>query len=269
MGILNVTPDSFSDGGEFLSTKQAVERGSELIADGADILDIGAESTRPGAAAVSAEIQTERVVPVIVAIRHENPTVVISVDTRLALVARAALGVGADMINDTSALRDDSEMCGVIADAGAAVVLMHRKGTPLTMQQDGGPMYADVLKEILDFLQERRDFAVAAGIPAAKILLDPGLGFGKRFEHNLSIMRHFDRFFELGQPMVLGASRKTFIGQITGVTAPNERDAGSLASAMHGMNFAHQYPSAVLILRVHEVKGTTQAVQVLKSLQSG
>jgi dihydropteroate synthase len=263
MGILNVTPDSFSDGGLFFSTKQAVERASEMIAEGADLLDIGPESTRPGSLPVSAEEQIARAVPVIEAVRAANRRIPISIDTRLEPVASAAIQAGVDMVNDVSALRDDPGMAGLIAQSGVAVILMHRRGTSATMQQDGGPHYEDEVAEIADFLAERKDFAIRGGIARDRILLDPGIGFGKRVGHNLQILRRLDRFLLLGQPVVLGISRKSFIGSIADVPEPARRDPGSLACAVLVVQTCHRVGTSPLILRIHDVKGTVQAIRVV------
>ncbi|MHC4698537.1 MAG: dihydropteroate synthase [Planctomycetota bacterium] len=214
MGVLNVTPDSFSDGGDHYAPAEAVAHAQAMIADGADIIDIGPESTRPGAREVAAAEQIRRAVPVIEAIRAQNDTIAISIDTRLAPVAQAALDAGADVINDISALRDDPAMSELAATTGAPVVLMHRRGTSVAMQKGGGPQYDDVIGEICTFLKERVQHAVSCGIDPRRIIIDPGLGFGKRVEHNLLILRHVDRFVALRQPVLIGASRKSFIGSV-------------------------------------------------------
>lgn len=261
MGILNVTPDSFSDGGEHLTRNDAIACALGMIADGADIIDVGPESTRPGAQPVPAAEQIARAVPVIQAVRARNDRIAISIDTRLAPVAGAALEAGADIVNDVSALRDDPEMVEVVVSSGAAVVLMHRRGTSAEMQREGGPHYDDVIGEITDFLVRRREYAVTCGVDPARIILDPGIGFGKRIEHNLSIMRHLDRFVALGQPVMVGASRKSFIGQVLGIEDPTQRDAGSLACA------AVAVMAGVSIVRAHEIRSTVETVRLAAAVR--
>jgi dihydropteroate synthase len=256
MGILNVTPDSFSDGGLHADPEAAAERGLALAADGADILDIGGESTRPGADPVPAEEEIRRVVPVVEAVRRRSG-VLISVDTTKAEVARRALDAGADIINDVSALRFDPALAGVVAGAGAGLILMHMKGTPRTMQV--APFYEDLLGEVRGFLEHRFREAVAAGIPAERILLDPGLGFGKRLEHNLTLINRLDVFADLGRPLVLGPSRKSFIGKILNAP-PQERLEGTIAAAVFGVvRGAH-------VLRVHDVREVGRALRVAESI---
>ena len=261
MGILNVTPDSFSDGGEYLDPKAAVAHAEAMIAEGADIIDVGPESTRPGADPVPAAEQIRRAVPVIHAIRERNERVVISIDTRLADVAREAIAAGATMVNDVSALQDDPDMAAVVASSGVTVVLMHRRGTPADMQNGGGPHYHDVVAEIEQFLRQRRDDAVRRGIDASRIILDPGIGFGKRTEHNLMILRHLDRFVALGHPLLVGASRKQFIGAVLGIEAPERREVGSLACA------AVATLAGAAILRVHAVRTSFETVRVCAAIR--
>ena len=260
MGILNVTPDSFSDGGDYFEPDAAVARALTMIAEGADIVDVGGESTRPGAEPTPEDEQLRRTIPVIRAIRGRDPDVAISIDTRSAAVARRALEAGADMVNDVSALRDDPEMADVVAGSEAAVVLMHRRGTSLDMQEGGGPHYEDVIGEIAAFLQERRDFAASRGIDRSRIILDPGLGFGKRVEHNLMILKHLDRFVALGQPVLIGASRKRFLGSVLGIDEPKRRLAGSLACATIAAM------TGAAILRVHDVRATVDAVRLCSAV---
>ena len=256
MGILNVTPDSFSDGGLYLDAEAAAERGLSLAADGADIIDIGGESTRPGADAVPADEEIRRVVPVVEALRKRSP-VLISVDTTKADVARHALAAGADIINDISALRFDPGLAGVVAGAGAGLVLMHMKGTPRTMQV--APSYEDLLGEVRGFLEHRLREAVAAGIPAERILVDPGIGFGKRLEHNLTLINRLEVFEDLGRPLVLGPSRKSFIGKILNAP-PQERLEGTIAAAVVGVvRGAH-------ILRVHDVREVGRALRIAEAI---
>lgn len=263
MGILNVTPDSFSDGGDYFTPDAAVGHALTMIAEGAAIIDVGGESTRPGAEPTPAEEQMRRAIPVIRALRSHNQEIVISIDTRSAAVARAAIEAGVDVVNDVSALRDDAEMAHVIAASNAAVVLMHRRGTSADMQDGGGPNYDDVIGEITAFLRERRDLAVGGGIDPSRILFDPGLGFGKRAEHNLSILRHLDRFVALGQPVLVGASRKRFLSSAFDVDEPRRRLAGSLACAVIAAL------AGAAILRVHDVRATVDALRLCSAVRGG
>lgn len=262
MGVLNVTPDSFSDGGEFNCVERAVTRAREMIAEGAQIIDVGPESTRPGAPPVPVEDQIARAVPVIEALRSSDAQIAISIDTRSARVAEAALTAGADIINDVSALRDDPGMAELAVRAGCSVILMHMRGTPADMQQGGGPAYADVVEEVCSFLAERVRFARAQGIDPTRIIVDPGLGFGKRLEHNLALVKHLARVVELGYPVLLGASRKTFIGKLLGIEAPKERKAGSLTCALLGAL------AGVTIIRVHDVRATVEALRMLAAVRA-
>jgi len=256
-GILNVTPDSFSDGGRFDSLDRAVRQAEALIAEGADLLDIGGESSRPGAAPVSTEEEIHRVVPVVEAIHAAHPEIPISVDTVKAEVGRRALEAGACILNDITALRGDPDMATLAARTGAGVVLMHMQGEPRTMQQ--APVYEDVVAEVEAFFRERSEAAVGAGIRPEAICLDPGVGFGKRLEHNLALIRAGRRFGELGCPLFLGLSRKSFIGALLDLPV-EERLEGSLAAAtaavLHG---AH-------IVRVHDVAATRRAVTIADAL---
>ena len=217
MGIVNVTPDSFSDGGLFLEVDAAVSHGLELVAQGADILDIGGESTRPGAEPVPVEEELRRVVPAIEALAVGVGDIQISIDTSKAAVAEAALAAGASFVNDVTALRGDPEMAAVVAGSGADCCLMHMLGQPRTMQRGvGGPQYKDVVDEVKAFLGERMAFAVQAGIAEERILLDPGIGFGKTVEHNLELLRRLGELVALGRPVVIGTSRKSFLGRVDG-----------------------------------------------------
>ena len=256
MGVLNVTPDSFSDGGKYADPKTAVARARAMIAEGADIVDVGAESTRPGSTPVPAEEQIARAVPVIEAIRARDDRVAISIDTCLAPVASAALAAGANIVNDISAMRHDPAMVELVASSGCVVVLMHMRGTPTDMQAGGGPVYDDVIEEIGAFLTERRDVAVVRGVDRSRIVFDPGIGFGKRVEHNLTILRHLGRFVSLGQPLLIGASRKSFIGHTLGAEDPANRLAGSLACA------AMAVTAGAAIIRCHDVKETVDVVRM-------
>ncbi len=252
MGILNVTPDSFSDGGRFLGLDRALAQARRMVAEGADILDIGGESTRPGAGSVSADEEASRVLPVIEAIARESD-VLLSVDTTKASVARAALSLGAHIVNDVSALCDDPEMIAVVADTGAGVILMHRKGTPTTMQEN--PHYDNVVVEVRDFLADRVRDLTEYGIGRERIAIDPGIGFGKTSDHNLQLLAGLDMLAALDLPLLLGVSRKSVLGTVTG-RAVGERLAASLSAALCGVERgAH-------IIRVHDVKESCDAVKV-------
>ncbi len=261
MGVLNVTPDSFSDGGEFLGTGAAVGRAREMIEEGADLIDVGPESTRPGAVEIDAAVQIERAIPVIRAIRNADDAIPVSIDTRLAAVAKEALAVGADMINDVSALRDDPAMVDVVGRSGAWVCLMHRRGTASSMQRDGGPQYADVIAEILHFLRHRVDRAVDDGVDRSRIVIDPGIGFGKRVEQNLLILQSLDRFAALGPPLLVGASRKRFIGAVLGIEDPKDREPASLACA------AIATLAGASIIRTHNVRETIEVVRMCAAVR--
>lgn len=258
MGILNVTPDSFSDGGQFVCPEAAVARAIEMAEQGADIIDVGGESTRPGSDRVSVEEELNRVVPVI----RETARAVscaISVDTMKAKVAEEALGAGAHIINDVSALQADPAMAGVAASSGAGLVLMHMKGTPRTMQEN--PSYGSVVDEVLAELRAQADQALSAGCSPAQLCIDPGIGFGKDLDHNLSLLRELGRFAELGYPLLVGVSRKRFLGMLTGKEYPADRMAGSLAAAVFCMMNGAQ------ILRVHDVKESCDAARVVDKLR--
>lgn len=258
MGILNITPDSFSDGGRYFSWSAALNRAKEIIQEGADIIDVGGESSRPGSEPVSLEDELQRVVPMVKALRQFSQTA-ISVDTTKAEVARRSLEAGADVINDISALRFDREMVAVVRDFGALVVLMHMQGEPKTMQQ--APYYDDCVAEICRFFEERVEFCLGQGISRDRIILDPGIGFGKRLEDNIEILNHLERFRQIGFPLMIGTSRKSFIGLITGVKDPPEkRIGGSIASALLGMQ------NGVDVLRVHDVAATIEAIKVFEAI---
>ncbi len=256
MGVINVTPDSFSDGGLFLDPSRAVEHGLGLLAGGADILDIGGESTRPGAAAVSEEEELRRIIPVVRDLRRRSD-VPISVDTTKAAVARAALGEGADIVNDISSLRFDPDMASVVAGSGAAVVLMHMQGTPLTMQLD--PRYEDLLGEIRSFFAERIRWAEEAGIPAERTVIDPGIGFGKTCAHNLALLNGLEAFRDLDRPLCVGLSRKAFIGKVLDLP-PGDRLEGTIAAAVLSVNHGAR------ILRVHDVREVSRAVRMADAI---
>jgi dihydropteroate synthase len=258
MGILNVTPDSFSDGGLFLKPEAAVMQARQMAA-GAEIIDIGGESTRPGAAEVGAAEETSRTAPVIAALRAGGLDRAISIDTRKASVAQAALAAGASLVNDVTALRFDAQMAAVVAGAGCPVVLMHSIATPDRMQDD--PRYDDVLLDVYDALAERVALAVAAGIPRERIAVDPGIGFGKTLAHNLTLLARLSLFHGLGLPVLLGASRKRFIGTVASEADAARRMPGSLAMALHGV------AQGVQMIRVHDVAETRQALSLWQAVQ--
>lgn len=261
MGILNVTPDSFSDGGLFDAPGAGLQRAGEMRAAGADILDIGGESTRPGAAEVPERDEIGRTAPVIAALRAGNGGGPISIDTRKAGVAAAALAAGADLVNDVSALRFDPAMAGTVAATGAALCLMHAQGDPATMQRD--PRYDDVLLDVYDHLEARVAAAEAAGIPRARICVDPGIGFGKTAAHNLALLRGLSLFHGLGCALLLGVSRKRFIGTIGGAPEARDRMPGSVALALGAA------AQGVQILRVHDVAQTVQALALWRAVNVG
>ncbi len=258
MGIVNVTPDSFSDGGRFASTEAAVAHGLALIEQGADLLDVGGESSRPGAEAVPLEEELRRVLPVVRELAART-TVPLSVDTTKAAVADACLAVGAHIVNDITALRGDADMAGVAAARRAGVVLMHMRGTPQTMQ--AAPHYDDVVGEVRRFLEERLHAAAAAGIEAGRVVIDPGIGFGKTAAHNLELLARLGELLTLGRPLCLGVSRKGFLGKATGRT-PEERLVASLAAACHAV-----VRGAAQIVRVHDVRETRDAVTILAAIR--
>jgi dihydropteroate synthase len=251
MGIVNVTPDSFSDGGLFLDADAAIAHGRELVAEGAQILDIGGESTRPGAEPVDAAEEIRRVVPVIEALAGNSTQ--ISIDTTKATVAERALEAGATIVNDVSAFRFDPEIAAVTADAGATCVLMHMLGEPRTMQDD--PRYDEVVSDVKAFLEERLEYALGQGIPEERIWLDPGIGFGKTLEHNLELIARLDEIVAIGRPVVFGASRKSFLGKLTGRQV-DERLAGTIAANIIA------YQRGARVFRVHDVAPTVDALQV-------
>lgn len=259
MGIVNVTPDSFSDGGDFLAAEQAIRHGRALLDEGADILDIGGESTRPGATPVPPEEELRRVEPVVRALAAAGA--VVSIDTRHAPVMAAALAAGARIINDVSALAGEPESIGIAARAQAPVVLMHMPGDPRTMQDD--PRYTLASLDVLEYLAGRVAACVAAGIPRERIVVDPGIGFGKRSAHNLEIMARLALFHALGCGVMLGLSRKGLIGSVGGAVAPKERMPGSVAGALYGVS------QGVQIVRVHDVAATRQALATWQAMAAG
>lgn len=261
MGILNVTPDSFSDGGRFLAPAAALSRARKMAQDGMAILDIGGESTRPGAPEVAAAEEVARTGPVIAALRDGGFTLPVSIDTRKAAVATVALQVGANLVNDVSALTFDPTLAGVVVCAGAPVCLMHSQGSPETMQQD--PQYDDVLLDVYDALAERVAAAEAAGIPRARICIDPGIGFGKTLQHNLALLRGLSLFHGLGCSLLLGVSRKRFIGAIGQAPEAAARMPGTLALTLAGLAQGAQ------IHRVHDVAEVAQGIRLWQALQMG
>jgi dihydropteroate synthase len=256
MGIVNVTPDSFSDGGEFLDPERAIAHGRELAQEGADILDVGGESTRPGAEGVTAEEELARVGPVVETLAgHAGASV--SIDTSKLAVAEAALSAGAAMVNDVTALRGEPELAGLCAERRCEVVLMHMLGDPRTMQEN--PTYDDVVDDVKAFLAERIEFAVSAGIDEERIWIDPGIGFGKTVEHNLELHRRLGEFAELGRPIAFGSSRKSFIGKLSGAEV-HQRIGGTIASNVIA------YANGATMLRVHDVAPMRQALTVADAI---
>jgi dihydropteroate synthase len=260
MGILNITPDSFSDGGEYLDRNRAIAHGEELVNAGADIIDIGGESTRPGSEPVSLDEEMRRVLPVVEALRARFPAMILSVDTSKAEVARATLAAGADAINDVTALRGDSKMVEVVRDFGAGVVLMHMQGVPKSMQN--APQYEDVVEEVNLFLKQRLEFAVAMGIDPACVVLDPGFGFGKRLQDNIQLLRQLRRFTLRGRPIVAGVSRKSSLALLAGnpKLAPSDRLWPTVALT------AWLREQGASIFRVHDVAPNRQAVRMIEAI---
>jgi dihydropteroate synthase len=256
MGVVNVTPDSFSDPGVNLDPADAVVTARRMLADGAAIVDIGGESTRPGSAGVSAEGELARVVPVLERLKGEVP---VSIDTSKAQVARIALELGAELVNDVTALRGDPELAGVVAEAGSYLCLMHMKGEPRTMQAD--PRYDDVVSEVAAFLEERLQTAVTAGIPEERICLDPGIGFGKTVEHNFELIRRLDELAALGRPLLVGFSRKSSLGKLLG---DPDATTGSLAASVGAAVAA--YERGATILRVHDVRQHVEALTAARAV---
>ena len=256
MGIINVTPDSFSDGGKYANVEAAVMRAKQMVADGADIIDIGGESSRPGAEPITANEECRRVIPVVQALA-EQFQIPISVDTYKAKVAREALSAGACVINDITALHGDPNMCQIVADAQAGVILMHMQGVPATMQK--APTYQNVVAEVHAWLTEVASQAVDRGIDSSRIMIDPGIGFGKTFDHNLEILRHLMQFRGIGYPMLVGVSRKKFIGRILDLPV-HQREEGTAAtvawSIINGAN----------VVRVHDVAKMKQVAQVIDTI---
>ncbi len=259
MGILNVTPDSFSDGGAYLDPTAAVARGVELVAAGASIIDVGGESTRPGAEPVAAAEELRRVLPVIEGLRATGLDVVISIDTSKVAVARAAIDAGARLVNDVTAFRADPALASLVGERGVDCCLMHMRGEPRTMQDD--PHYDDVVAEVRDFLEERVGYALAAGIRRERIVIDPGIGFGKRVEHNLELLARLDEIAALGLPVLIGTSRKSFLGAVTGREG-GDRLAGTIATCVMA------FERGARIFRVHDVAPVADALAVVAATVS-
>ncbi|MEO0254047.1 MAG: dihydropteroate synthase [candidate division WOR-3 bacterium] len=257
MGILNVTPDSFYDGGKYFDLDKALERGKEIFEQGADIIDIGGESSRPFSEPVPLEEELKRVIPVIERLRKKID-IPISIDTRKSKVAEEALKRGANIVNDISGLRDDPEMIKIVKKFDAGIIIMHIRGTPKNMQEN--PFYEDTIKEIKEELKEKVDFALKNGIKKEKIVIDPGIGFGKRVIDNLLILKNIDEFKEFGFPILVGHSRKSFIGKILELEKPEDRLIGTLAVA------AYLFLKKVNIIRVHDVLETKQVFRILESI---
>jgi dihydropteroate synthase len=260
MGVVNVTPDSFSDGGLFYDHDVATAHALRLIADGADILDVGGESTRPYAQSVPADEEIRRVAPVIERIAEARTGARISIDTSKAAVARVAVDAGATYVNDVTAFRGEPALAELVAQRGLRCCLMHMLGTPRTMQED--PRYDDVVSDVKAFLEERLAFAVAAGVPEERIHLDPGIGFGKTIDHNLELLRRLDEIVALGRPVVVGTSRKWFIGRITGREV-RDRTAGTLATNVLALE------RGARLFRVHDVAATRDALAVAAATLAG
>ncbi|MEY2699604.1 MAG: dihydropteroate synthase [Pseudomonadota bacterium] len=261
MGILNVTPDSFSDGGLYQDSDRAVSHALAMVAAGADLIDVGGESTRPGSLPVSEQAQMERVLPVIHALRQQlPPAIAITIDTTRVSVAAAALDAGADAINDVSAAEDDQAMLALAASRDCPIILMHHQGSPLTMQQN--PCYDHVTAEVCAFLRLRAEAALQAGITGEQILLDPGIGFGKRREHNLQLLKELDQIVALGYPVLLGTSRKRFMGAICGIDDPARLLPATIATTALGVQ------SGARIFRVHDVAENRQAADVAAAICS-
>jgi dihydropteroate synthase len=254
MGIVNVTPDSFSDGGLFLDPRAAVVHGLELASEGAAIVDVGGESTRPGAEPVKPEEELRRVVPVVRGLASAALEAQISIDTSKLVVAEAALHAGATFVNDVTAFRAEPELAGLVADRGADCCLMHMRGEPRTMQES--PRYDDVVDDVRAFLEERIEFAVAEGVPERRIMVDPGIGFGKTLEHNLELLRRLGELRALGRPIVVGTSRKAFLGRLTGDRPASERLPGTIATNVLALE------RGASVFRVHDVAPVVDALRV-------
>ena len=259
MGILNVTPDSFSDGGEFFGVKPAVVQAEKMLDEGAHIIDLGGESTRPGSDPVSPEEELRRVLPVVRGILESRPETKISIDTYRASTAEAALDAGARVVNDVTALRGDSRMAGLVAERGCPVVLMHMLGEPKSMQRD--PRYDDVVREVRDFLVGRVEYAVSAGVREENVILDPGIGFGKILRHNLELLNGLNVFVELGFSVLVGASRKSFLVKLLGSDATGDRLFGTVATNVIA------YERGATLFRVHDIRANKEALEVAAAVR--
>jgi dihydropteroate synthase len=258
IGVLNVTPDSFSDGGEFFRAEPAVSHAEKMFDEGAQVIDVGGESTRPGSDPVSPEEELRRVLPVIQGILSARPDSIVSIDTYRSSIAEAALDAGARAVNDVTAL-GDPRMAGLMAERGCPIILMHMLGEPKSMQQD--PRYEDVVREVRDFLAERAERAIRAGVELENIILDPGIGFGKALEHNLKLLKRLDSLVELGFPVLVGVSRKSFLGKITGCEDPKSRLFGTMAANVLA------YERGANLFRVHEVRANKEALAVAAAIR--
>ncbi|MCA1717750.1 MAG: dihydropteroate synthase [Actinobacteria bacterium] len=259
MGILNVTPDSFSDGGEFFGVEPAVAQAEKMLDKGAHMIDVGGESTRPGSDPVSPEEELRRVLPVVRGILEVRPETIISTDTYQASTAEAVLDAGARLVNDVTALRGDPKMAGLVAERGCPVVLMHMLGEPKSMQRD--PRYEDVVREVRDFLVARAEHAVRVGVREENVILDPGIGFGKTLQHNLELLNNLDAFVELGFPVLVGASRKSFLGKILGSDDAGDRVFGTVATSVMA------YERGATLFRVHDVRANKEALEVAAAVR--
>jgi dihydropteroate synthase len=258
IGVLNVTPDSFSDGGEFFRAEPAVSHAEKMFDEGAQVIDVGGESTRPGSDPVSPEEELRRVLPVIQGILSARPDSIVSIDTYRSSIAEAALDAGARAVNDVTAL-GDPRMAGLMAERGCPIILMHMLGEPKSMQQD--PRYEDVVREVRDFLAERAERAIRAGVELENIILDPGIGFGKALEHNLKLLKRLDSLVELGFPVLVGVSRKSFLGKITGCEDPKSRLFGTMAANVLA------YERGASLFRVHDVRANKEALAVAAAIR--
>jgi dihydropteroate synthase len=259
MGILNVTPDSFSDGGEFFGVKPAVVQAEKMLDEGAHMIDLGGESTRPGSDSVSPEEELRRVLPVVRGILESRPETKISIDTYRASTVEAALDAGARVVNDVTALRGDSRMAGLVAERGCPVVLMHMLGEPKSMQRD--PRYENVVREVRDFLVGRVEYAISAGVREENVILDPGIGFGKTLRHNLELLNGLNVFVELGFFVLVGASRKSFLGKILGSDATGDRLFGTVATNVIA------YERGATLFRVHDIRANKEALEVAAAVR--
>ncbi len=259
MGILNVTPDSFSDGGEFFGVKPAVVQAEKMLDEGAHIIDLGGESTRPGSDPVSPEEEMRRVLPVVRGILESRPETTISIDTYRASTVEVALDAGARVVNDVTALRGDSRMAGLVAERGCPVVLMHMLGEPKSMQRD--PRYENVVREVRDFLVSRVEYAISAGVREENVILDPGIGFGKTLRHNLELLNGLNVFVELGFFVLVGASRKSFLGKILGSDATGDRLFGTVATNVIA------YERGATLFRVHDIRANKEALEVAAAVR--